>query len=123
MSTLTDDTLSLLQQAATEARGLAIDAIDACSSGPGLPLGCAEMGAALFGNHLLNYDPASPKWLNRDRFILSGAWLHVYLFLVTSCGLRALFGASEAVSPIGFGNAGGILSSATPSVWRRRQVL
>ena len=73
MSTLTDDTLSLLQQAATEARGLAIDAIDACSSGHlGLPLGCAEMGAALFGNHLLNYDPASPKWLNRDRFILSG---------------------------------------------------
>ena len=45
MSTLTDDTLSLLQQAATEARGLAIDAIDACSSGHlGLPLGCAEMG-------------------------------------------------------------------------------
>ena len=86
MSTVTDDTLSLLQQAATEARGLAIDAIDACSSGHlGLPLGCAEMGAALFGNQLLNYDPAAPRWLNRDRFILSGghgsmfiySWLHL----------------------------------------------
>ena len=44
MSTAINDTLSILQQAATEARGLAIDSIDACSSGHlGLPLGCAEI--------------------------------------------------------------------------------
>ncbi|MFP6880444.1 MAG: 1-deoxy-D-xylulose-5-phosphate synthase N-terminal domain-containing protein, partial [Roseibacillus sp.] len=74
-----------LARAATEARGLAIDAIHACSSGHlGLPLGCAEIGAVLFGQ-CLRYNPAAPKWLNRDRFILSAGhgsmflygWLHL----------------------------------------------
>lgn len=74
-----------LSRAATEARGLAIDAVHACSSGHlGLPLGAAEVGAVLFGEDL-RYDPAQPKWLNRDRFILSAghgsmflySWLHL----------------------------------------------
>lgn len=77
--------IDALQRAATEARGLAMDAIHACSSGHlGLPLGCAEIGAVLFG-HALRYDPADPKWLNRDRFVLSAGhgsmflygWLHL----------------------------------------------
>jgi len=77
--------LTDLQRAATEARGLAMDAVHACSSGHlGLPLGCAEIGAVLFG-HALSYDPAEPRWLNRDRFVLSAghgsmflyAWLHL----------------------------------------------
>ena len=77
--------ISQLSQAANEARGLAMDAIHACSSGHlGLPLGCAEIGAVLFGESL-NYYPDAPKWLNRDRFILSAghgsmfpyAWLHL----------------------------------------------
>ena len=43
----------ILQQAADQARGLAIDAIHACSSGHlGLPLGAAEVGAVLFGKDL-----------------------------------------------------------------------
>jgi transketolase len=74
-----------LQRAATEARGLAMDAVHACSSGHlGLPLGCAEIGAVLFGQ-ALSYDPATPRWLNRDRFVLSAghgsmfiySWLHL----------------------------------------------
>ena len=74
-----------LANAATIARGLAIDAIHACSSGHlGLPLGAAEIGAVLFGESL-RYNPAEPKWLNRDRFILSAghgsmfiySWLHL----------------------------------------------
>ncbi len=75
----------ILSAAATQARGLAIDAVHACSSGHlGLPLGAAEMGAYLFSEGL-NFDPASPRWLNRDRFVLSAghgsmflyAWLHL----------------------------------------------
>ncbi len=75
----------LLSQAATMARGLAIDAVDACSSGHlGLPLGAAEIGAVLFGS-ALSYHPADPRWLNRDRFVLSAghgsmflySWLHL----------------------------------------------
>ncbi|MGJ8725339.1 MAG: transketolase [Roseibacillus sp.] len=75
----------VLQKAAAEARGLAIDAVHACSSGHlGLPLGCAEIGSVLFSESL-NFNPAAPKWLNRDRFILSAghgsmfiySWLHL----------------------------------------------
>ena len=82
MSALNKEALS---QAANEARGLAIDAVHACSSGHlGLPLGAAEIGAVLFGSDL-RYLPEQPKWLNRDRFILSAGhgsmflygWLHL----------------------------------------------
>ena len=74
-----------LARAAAEARGLAIDGVHVCSSGHlGLPLGCAEIGALLFGE-ALNFNPEAPKWLNRDRFILSAghgsmfiySWLHL----------------------------------------------
>jgi len=82
---------SLLAQAANEARGLAMDAIHACNSGHlGLPLGCAEIGAVLFGESM-RYCPDAPKWLNRDRFILSAghgsmfiySWLHLSGYAVS----------------------------------------
>jgi transketolase len=75
----------ILEKAATQARGLAIDAVHACNSGHlGLPLGCAEVGAVLFGN-ALSFNPDEPRWLNRDRFVLSAghgsmflySWLHM----------------------------------------------
>ncbi len=75
----------VLAKASNQARGLAIDAVHACSSGHlGLPLGCAEIGAVLFG-HALSLNPDEPRWLNRDRFVLSAghgsmflyAWLHM----------------------------------------------
>ena len=75
----------VLSLAARDARGLAIDAVAACKSGHlGLPLGCAEIGAVLFGA-ALRYNPKEPRWLNRDRFVLSAGhgsmflygWLHL----------------------------------------------
>ena len=75
----------LLAKAANQARGLAIDAVHACSSGHlGLPLGAAEIGAVLFG-HALVHNPERPRWINRDRFVLSAGhgsmflygWLHL----------------------------------------------
>jgi transketolase len=75
----------ILSQAANQARGLAIDAVHACNSGHlGLPLGCAEIGAVLYG-HALSHNPEQPRWLNRDRFVLSAghgsmflySWLHL----------------------------------------------
>jgi transketolase len=82
MSTLAKD---ILAKAATTARGLAIDAVVASQSGHlGLPLGCAEIGAVLYG-HALRQSPDHPEWLDRDRFVLSAghgsmflyAWLHL----------------------------------------------
>ncbi|MGB0183907.1 MAG: transketolase, partial [Opitutales bacterium] len=82
MSDPQSTSLSILQDAAAQARGLAIDAVHACSSGHlGLPLGCAEIGAALYGNGGLRHDPSAPRWLNRDRFVLSGG--HGSMFLYT----------------------------------------
>ncbi|HEX4085028.1 MAG TPA: transketolase [Chthoniobacteraceae bacterium] len=81
----------ILSRAATEARGLAMDAVHACASGHlGLPLGCAEIGAVLFG-HALHLNPDDPRWMNRDRFILSAghgsmflySWLHLAGFNIT----------------------------------------
>jgi transketolase len=74
-----------LELAARDARGLAMDAVAKAKSGHlGLPLGSAEIGAALYG-HGLKHCPKHPKWLNRDRFILSAghgsmflySWLHL----------------------------------------------
>merc|ERR1719478_1099037 len=74
-----------LAKAADEARGLAIDSISRAKSGHmGLPLGCAEIGACLYGQ-LLSYNPEDPGWMNRDRFVLSAghgsmflySWLHM----------------------------------------------
>ncbi|WP_343225487.1 transketolase [Luteolibacter pohnpeiensis] len=82
---------TVLAKAANEARGLAMDAIHACNSGHlGLPLGCAEIGAVLFGE-ALRYNPDAPKWLNRDRFVLSAghgsmflySWLHLSGYAVS----------------------------------------
>jgi transketolase len=75
----------MLSQAANQARGLAIDAVHAAGIGHlGLPLGCAEIGAVLY-SEVLRLNPDQPRWLNRDRFILSAghgsmflyAWLHL----------------------------------------------
>ncbi len=63
------DTLS--QQAINTIRVLAIDAVEAANSGhPGLPLGAAPMAYTLW-SQFLHHNPQNPKWLNRDRFILS----------------------------------------------------
>jgi transketolase len=85
MTATVSPTDTVLASAARDARGLAIDAISACHSGHmGLPLGCAEIGANLWGKNL-QYNPADPQWVNRDRFILSAghgsmfiySWLHL----------------------------------------------
>ena len=77
--------ITALETAARDARGLAMDAVAKCKSGHlGLPLGSAEIGAVLYGESL-SYDPDKPRWLNRDRFILSAghgsmflySWLHL----------------------------------------------
>ena len=57
--------------AAASVRLLTMDAVEKAKSGhPGLPMGCAELGALLYGEILSHY-PARPDWPNRDRFVLS----------------------------------------------------
>lgn len=52
-------------------RCLAADMVQRANSGhPGAPMGCAPVACALFGR-IMKFSPADPKWLNRDRFVLS----------------------------------------------------
>jgi transketolase len=72
--------VDILSKAAAVARGLAMDAVHASQSGHlGLPLGCAEIGAVLYG-HALSHCPSHPEWLNRDRFVLSAGHGSMFLY-------------------------------------------
>jgi transketolase len=52
-------------------RALAMDAVEQAKSGhPGLPMGAADFATVLF-TKFLKFDPADPKWPDRDRFVLS----------------------------------------------------
>jgi transketolase len=52
-------------------RALAMDAVQQADSGhPGMPMGMADVATILF-SRFLKFDPASPHWPDRDRFVLS----------------------------------------------------
>lgn len=115
--------INALTRAADEARGLAIDAIAGCKSGHmGLPLGAAEIGAALFG-HSLNVAPKHAKWINRDRFVLSAghgsmfsyAWLHMAGFAISIDDLKS-FRKRGSLTPghPEFGDTPGIEATTGP---------
>src|SRR3954469_6986728 len=50
---------------------LAMDAVEQAKSGhPGLPMGAADIATVLY-SRFLKFDPADPRWPDRDRFVLS----------------------------------------------------
>ena len=52
-------------------RALSMDAVEKAQSGhPGMPMGMADIAEVLW-NDYLQHNPKNPKWLNRDRFVLS----------------------------------------------------
>ncbi|HWU97616.1 MAG TPA: transketolase [Oxalicibacterium sp.] len=71
-------------------RALAMDAVQKANSGhPGMPMGMAEIAVALWSNHY-SHNPADPKWVNRDRFVVSnghGSMLHYALLHLTGYDL------------------------------------
>lgn len=59
------------QQLANAIRALSMDAVQKANSGhPGAPMGMADIAEVLWRDHL-KHNPSDPKWLNRDRFVLS----------------------------------------------------
>ncbi len=65
---ITRDDLKLI---ANTVRALSMDAVQKANSGhPGMPMGCADIAAVLWAK-IMNYNPADPAWVNRDRFVLS----------------------------------------------------
>ncbi|HEA30247.1 MAG TPA: transketolase [Leeuwenhoekiella sp.] len=66
-----DTDQEIVQEGINTVRVLSADAVQKAESGhPGTPMALAPMGHVLWAN-VMNYNPKSPKWANRDRFILS----------------------------------------------------
>ena len=65
---LTNEQLSLVSKTIAM---LAADGVEKAKSGhPGMPMGMADIAAVLWLKYL-RFNPKNPKWLNRDRFVLS----------------------------------------------------
>ena len=61
-------------------RFLSVDAVQKANSGhPGMPMGMAPAAYVLWTKHM-NYNPANPRWHNRDRFVLSAGHGSVLLY-------------------------------------------
>src|SRR5437868_8075429 len=61
-------------------RFLAVDAVEKAKSGhPGSPMGMADMAFVLW-TEFLRHDPKSPKWQDRDRFVLSAGHASMLLY-------------------------------------------
>jgi transketolase len=90
-------TPELQQKIINTIRFLAIDAVEKANSGhPGMPMGCAPAAYVLWGRHM-RFNPREPRWVNRDRFVLSAghgsmllyAMLHLAGYDVTIDDLKA----------------------------------
>ncbi|WP_181706655.1 transketolase [Chthonobacter rhizosphaerae] len=74
--------LSSIPAMANAIRALSMDAVEKAKSGhPGMPMGCADIAAVLFGQ-AIKYDAAAPYWPDRDRFILSAGHGSMLLYSV-----------------------------------------
>ncbi|KAK3955325.1 Transketolase, thiamine diphosphate binding domain-containing protein [Pseudoneurospora amorphoporcata] len=94
------------QLAVNTIRVLAADATAHANSGhPGAPMGMAPVAHVLF-NRFMNFNPKNPKWLNRDRFVLSNghgcmlqyAILHLYGYALSIDDLKA-FRHIDSITP------------------------
>jgi transketolase len=97
VSPLDGDSVAFLGDCALNGRVLVLDMLAAAGTGHmGMALGCAEIGAVLFGE-FLRCDGSDPSWIDRDRFVLSAghgsaflyAWMHMAGFPVSAADLRA----------------------------------
>ncbi|UJF34335.1 transketolase [Paenibacillus hexagrammi] len=83
--TATNQTIE--QLAVNTIRTLGIDAIEKSKSGhPGIVMGAAPMAYVLWTQHM-KHNPANPKWVNRDRFVLSAGHGSMLLYsMLHLCG-------------------------------------
>jgi len=113
----------LVEKAVNTIRMLAVDAVQQANSGhPGMPMGAADMAFVLWTRHL-RFDPDDPRWLGRDRFLLSAghgsALLYALLHLAGfDCTLEDLkkfrqLGARTAGHPE-FGHLPGVEITSGP---------
>ncbi|HXY76185.1 MAG TPA: transketolase [Steroidobacteraceae bacterium] len=70
------------RELANAIRALSMDAVQRANSGhPGMPMGMADIAQVLWGDYL-RYNPANPRWPDRDRFVLSNGHGSMLLYSV-----------------------------------------
>ncbi len=63
-------------------RALSMDAVQRAASGhPGAPMGMADIAEVLW-REAMDYNPANPRWVDRDRFVLSNGHASMLLYSV-----------------------------------------
>ncbi len=114
---------ALVEKAVNTIRMLSADMVQQANSGhPGLPMGAADMAFVLWTRHL-RFNPDDPRWLGRDRFLLSAghgsallyALLHLAGFDCTLDDLKKFrqLGARTAGHPE-FGHLPGVEITSGP---------
>jgi transketolase len=74
--------MSQRRQLANAIRALSMDAVQKAASGhPGAPMGMADIAEVLW-REVMQYNPANPRWVNRDRFVLSNGHASMLLYSV-----------------------------------------
>lgn len=73
--------MSISRQTLADAiRFLSMDTVQKANSGhPGAPMGMADMAMVLW-HEFLSHNPNNPKWVNRDRFVLSNGHASAMLY-------------------------------------------
>jgi len=86
---MSDSRIDIEQLSINTIRTLAIDAVQKANSGhPGMPLGMAPIAYALYYK-TMKHNPANPKWINRDRFVLSAGHGSMLLYSILHlCGYK-----------------------------------
>ncbi len=95
---MTNSTLEIDQLAINTIRTLSMDAVQQANSGhPGTPMALAPLTYSLWTS-FLNYDPANPNWMGRDRFVLSCG--HASMLLYSVLHLAEVSKVDDAGNPV-----------------------
>jgi transketolase len=74
--------MSTPRELANAIRALSMDAVQKANSGhPGMPMGMADIAQVLWRGYL-KHNPANPRWIDRDRFVLSNGHGSALLYSV-----------------------------------------
>ncbi len=102
MAHLPDDTISSLEKKANDIRQSIIEMLLAAGSGHTAgPLGMADVFTALYFG-ILHHNPLDPKWLERDRVVLSNG--HICPVLYATMAHAGYFPVTELLSLRKFGS-------------------
>jgi transketolase len=124
MAQATNLTAEQLRSMANAIRALSMDAVQKANSGhPGMPMGMADVATVLF-TQFLKFNPAEPRWPDRDRFVLSAGHGSMLLYSLlhltgyTDCSMKDIQNFRQLDAPTAghpeYGHLAGIETTTGP---------